>query len=117
LSTHYALPPDLFELYSTSPSTPISTLYASLTDEEKAAIRAKEAEIGHRTTRESKSGVEMGYNQILESGRAWEGDTPGSRLGEKTAGDLMKELRWANLGWVYRVSLLSFSYECSAKAT
>jgi len=68
-------------------------------------IRAREQEIGHRSNRDTKSGVEVGYEKILESGKVWEGDRPGSQLSERSVGELMKELRWANLGWVYRVSL------------
>lgn len=106
LSTHYDLPPDLFELSTRAPTTPISSLFTSLSEEEQAAIRDKEAQLGHRSAQNPKSGAELRYSQILERGRAWEGDTPGSRLGERTAGELIKELRWANLGWVYRVCLV-----------
>jgi alkylated DNA repair protein alkB family protein 1 len=64
LSTHYDLPPDLFRTYTTSPSTPVPTLFSKLPPNEQEAIRAREREIGHRITKESKSGAEVGYEKI-----------------------------------------------------
>jgi hypothetical protein len=89
----------------TKPETQVQTLFSKLAPNEQEAIRAREQVLGHRTTQDSKAGSEMGYEKILESGKQWKGDVPGSQLSEKSVEELMKELRWANLGWVYRVSL------------
>jgi alkylated DNA repair protein alkB family protein 1 len=106
LSTHYDLPPNLFGTYMTDPEYKVQTLFSKLSPDQQEAIRTREQEIGHRVNKESKSGSEVGYEKILQSGKVWEGDVPGSQLSERSVGELMKELRWANLGWVYRVSLV-----------
>jgi len=103
LSTHYDLPQDLFQTYTVAPHTQVPTLFSRLNPAEQESIRKREQEIGHRTTKETPVGSEVGYEKILDAGRGWEGDIPGSKLSERSVGDLMKELRWANLGWVYRV--------------
>lgn len=103
LSTHYALPPDLFDLYANSPSTRIPSIFQSLSEEEQQEARMREGKNGQRKVNDTQAGSVLGYQEILERGKEWNGDVPGSRLGEKSAGDVMKELRWANLGWVYRV--------------
>jgi len=105
LSTHYDLPEDLFGTYITNPESKVQTLFSELSPDQQEAIRAREQEIGHRLIKESKSGSEVGYEKILQNGKVWEGDVPGSQLSERSVGELMKELRWANLGWVYRVCL------------
>lgn len=46
----------------------------------------------------------MGYEEIVQKNKGWKGDVPSGKLGEKSAEKLMRELRWANLGWVYQVS-------------
>jgi len=107
LSTHYDLPDDLFGTYIANPEYKVQTLFSKLSSAEQEAIRGREQEIGHRVTKESKSGSEVGYEKILQSGKVWEGDVPGSQLSERSVRDLMKELRWANLGWVYRVRPIS----------
>lgn len=86
-----------------NPESQVRTLFSKLSPKEQEDIRAREAEIGHRVSRDSKSGAEVGYEKILQNGKVWEGDAPGSQLSQKSVGELMKELRWANLGWVYRV--------------
>jgi len=116
LSTHYDLPPNLFGTYITNPEYKVQTLFSKLSPDEQEAIRTREQEIGHRVTKESKSGSEVGYEKILQSGKVWEGDVPGSQLSERSVGELMKELRWANLGWVYRVSLVCFRVRRKEKA-
>jgi alkylated DNA repair protein alkB family protein 1 len=103
LSTHYDLPQNLFHTYTTSPQTLVPTLFSKLPLAGQESIRKREQEIGHRTTKDTPAGSEVGYEKILTAGRDWEGDVPGSKLSERSVGELMKELRWANLGWVYRV--------------
>jgi alkylated DNA repair protein alkB family protein 1 len=105
LSTHYDLPPDLFKTYTTAPHTKVQPLFSKLSSSEQESIRSREQKLGHRTGKDAKSGAEVGYEKILENGKKWEGDTPGSQLTERSVVELIKELRWANLGWVYRVSL------------
>ena len=110
LSTHYDLPEDLFQTYITNPDYKVQTLFSKLSSAEQKAIRDREQEIGHRVTKESKSGSEVGYEKILQNGKVWEGDVPGSQLSERSVRELMKELRWANLGWVYRVRSLTLRW-------
>jgi alkylated DNA repair protein alkB family protein 1 len=107
LSTHYSLPSNLFNTYTSAPETIVPSIFTSLPPDEQAAIKEREAQ-GYDTRKinDTLPGGVVGYENILKSGKEWEGDKPGSRLGSKTVGELMKELRWANLGWVYRVSLL-----------
>ena len=107
LSTHYSLPADLFSLYTHYPSTTVPSLFQSLSPEEQYAAREREGKNGQRKVNDTLAGSVLGYKEILDRSKEWDGDVPGSRLGEKSAGDLMKELRWANLGWVYRVCLTS----------
>lgn len=106
LSTHYLLPPDLFGLYTHAPDTVVQPIFASLPPEIQERIQLEVEKGGHspRTLNETEAGSTVGYEEILKRSREWKGDVPGSTLGEKTVGELMRELRWANLGWVYRVS-------------
>lgn len=104
LSTHYDLPPNLFDLYTRSPATPVQSLFSSLSEEEQREVRVRESSRGARKVKDTESGSVLGYTEILERGKEWDGDVPGSRRGEKSVDELMRELRWANLGWVYRVS-------------
>lgn len=110
LSTHYDLPPDLFNLYAHAPDTRVPTLFSSLSAEDQAAARARESSNGQRKVNETQPGSVLGYEEILERGKGWTGDVPGSKLGEKSAEELVRELRWANLGWVYRVSGVARRY-------
>jgi alkylated DNA repair protein alkB family protein 1 len=119
LSTHYSLTPNLFQTYTTAPQTIVPSIFSSLPLDEQAAIKEREVQ-GHDTRKSNDTlpGGVVGYDNILKSGKEWEGDKPGSRLGSKTVGELMKELRWANLGWVYRVSLFFTSQNiCMAGLT
>jgi alkylated DNA repair protein alkB family protein 1 len=61
-----------------------------------------------RKTIETPPASVLGYEEIVERNKGWEGDTPSGKVGEKTAGKLMREIRWANLGWVYQVSPFAF---------
>ena len=45
----------------------------------------------------------MGYEQVLRANRETLGMGPSDAVKPKTAERLMRELRWANLGWVYQV--------------
>ncbi len=46
----------------------------------------------------------LGFEEIVSRNRTWRGDEPSEKLGARTEEQLMREIRWANLGWVYQVS-------------
>lgn len=45
----------------------------------------------------------VGYEDILAKNKVVQIDEPSEKIKAKTAEELMKEIRWANLGWVYQV--------------
>ena len=104
LSTHYDLPPDLFERYVRHSPDLIPPLYASLSAEgrEKARLAALENQ-GPRKVIETLPGAVAGYEQVLRANKETLGMAPSDAVKPKTAERLMRELRWANLGWVYQV--------------
>lgn len=61
-----------------------------------------------RTTIETEPASVIGYEEIIARNKTWTGDTPSAKLKERTAAQLMAEMRWANLGWVYQVSNLQW---------
>ena len=107
LSTHYALPQDLFSLYAEEsneetqplhqlrPETP--TLASSVSSHSTTSTKTS------RTTIETEPGAVVGYEEILAKNKLNLVDAPSEKLRSKTAAELMKEIRWANLGWVYQV--------------
>lgn len=105
LDTHYALPPDLFALYSTSPETPVAPRHLELDEDERRA-RAEEAQrtAGVRPLIETAPAFTMGYDEVKRRNASWAGDAMSLKAGVKTVEALMREIRWANLGWVYQVS-------------
>ncbi|WWC66508.1 alkylated DNA repair protein AlkB [Kwoniella pini CBS 10737] len=106
LSTHYDLPPNLFELYATQPDHIVQPKHMTT-----SLSPAKEAPKA-RTTIETEPASVIGYEEIIARNKTWTGDTPSAKLKERTAAQLMAEMRWANLGWVYQWS--TKSYELSS---
>lgn len=51
--------------------------------------------------------------EILNRQKAWKGDLPAEGLVPKTAEGLMGDLRWTNLGLVYKVSVPSRGKGCA----
>ena len=56
-----------------------------------------------RHTIETEPAAVVEYQEILARNRSGIGDEPSERLGPRTVEQLMREIRWANLGWVYQV--------------
>lgn len=109
LSTHYALPPNLFGMYAEDSDELVlplhatragpSTGYESTThDDSKTEVRWT-----GRSTVETAPGEVVGYDEILAKNKTVVFDQPSEKLKPKTARELMKEIRWANLGWIYQV--------------
>ncbi|RXK40273.1 alkylated DNA repair protein AlkB [Tremella mesenterica] len=111
LSAHYVLPPNLFHLHSIDSPLLIKPIYSTLSEEEKErALIAQERAGGNRTMVDTKPEVVVDFEDVLEGNRINEGIIPSSKAGLRTAKELMKELRWANLGWVYQWSTKSYDF-------
>ena len=103
ISTHYALPPNLFELYASSPRHSIQPLHSMRSKLEPRQERLRSREMRHTVETEPTAVVE--YQEIISRirSRSRLEVEPSERLGPKTVEQLMREIRWANLGWVYQV--------------
>ncbi|KAK8866039.1 hypothetical protein IAR55_001190 [Kwoniella newhampshirensis] len=99
LSTHYDLPHDLFHLYATAPDTLVQPKHAS--------VPASHPPPKCRTIVDTEPAAVLGYDEIVARNKSWTGDVPSDKLGPKTVDHLMRQIRWANLGWVYQVCPLS----------
>ena len=119
LATHYDLPPNLFQLYaeesdqlipslaSRRPSQTVSNS-GSASDLSAPPVHTPKPYVGRKTI-ETPAGHVVGYEEILSKNKEWTVDPPSDKIGSKTARELMQEIRWANLGWVYQVRLF---FEC-----
>jgi alkylated DNA repair protein alkB family protein 1 len=107
LDTHYALPPNMFELYASAPDTPVLPRHLELDETERAA-RAEEAQrtAGTRPLIETAPAFTMGFDEVKRRNATWTGDAMSLKAGTKSVEALMKEMRWGNLGWVYQVSFM-----------
>lgn len=123
LSTHYVLLPhlSLFDKYLHDPdhlvdskasasSTPVSGTFPdstrSCTNSANSSTRSRPS-TPQRELISNRPAHEEGYEALKEKVAQWKGDEPSYKLRSKPVGSLMeRELRWANLGWVYNVSLL-----------
>lgn len=105
LTTHYDLPANLFELYAADSDVQIQPLHASTSS--LPASPATPPISGSRKMIETAPASKLGYEQILAANKDSVGDSPSDKLKAGSAERLMKELRWANLGWVYKVSARS----------
>lgn len=105
LSTHYALPPDLWGLYVSDPEATVRPRHMDLDPEQRTAqAEADRAKRGPRTLIETTPAATIGYDEVKRRNAQWTGDVVSLKLPPKTASALMREIRWANLGWVYQVS-------------
>ncbi|WVR05994.1 alkylated DNA repair protein AlkB [Kwoniella sp. DSM 27419] len=107
LTTHYDLPPDLFNLYTTASDTLINPKHLNQPKEERVNSRATNE--GRRLIETEPASV-LGYDEIVARNKTWTGDVPSDKLNSRTADQLMRELRWANLGWVYQWSTKSYDF-------
>ncbi|ORY32229.1 hypothetical protein BCR39DRAFT_41711 [Naematelia encephala] len=103
LSTHYALPSNLFTLYATDSTDLIQPLHIF---RPPSVIPLPSS----RRTVETEPGSVLGYDEIVARNKEWKGDEPSVKLGPKRADELMRDLRWANLGWVYQWSTKSYDF-------
>lgn len=121
LSTHYVLPPDLtlFDKYIHDPThlvdskasaltTPISGTFPdstrSRTNSTNSSLTRSRPSTPQRELISNKPAHEEGYEALKERVAQWKGDEPSYKLRSKPVGSLLeRELRWANLGWVYNV--------------
>lgn len=129
LSTHYVLPPEfsLFDQYvadpthlvnskasvsSQHPTPPPSdrseTISAAAASKQNsvASTRSSRPITPQRELISNKPAYEEGYEALKQKVAQWKGDEPSYKMKSKSVAKLMEnELRWANLGWVYNVSL------------
>lgn len=99
LDTHYLIPPDLFDRYASDSQTPIEPKHLSIpptTDPQPKPLST-------RVLIDTPAASTLGYEEIIARNKSWKGDIPSDKVSSKTAAQLMTELRWANLGWVYQV--------------
>ncbi|BEI80096.1 hypothetical protein CcaverHIS002_0106250 [Cutaneotrichosporon cavernicola] len=111
LDTHYALPINMFELYASAPDRPVLPRHLEL-DEDERASRTEEAQrtAGTRPLIETAPAFTMGFDEVKRRNATWTGDAMSLKAGTKSVGALMKEIRWANLGWVYQWSTKSYDF-------
>ncbi|KAL7424786.1 hypothetical protein Q5752_000470 [Cryptotrichosporon argae] len=109
LDTHYDVPPSpsLFALALDAPHTPVRPRHADLGPAELARLRAGErsGQKGRRTIDVDPDSVGRPVAERTEAeGASTQPATapaPSTRVGEKRADDLLRELRWTNLGLFY----------------
>lgn len=102
LDTHYAVPPNLFSLYATHPEHLVPPRHTQLEEEEKAS-HAAAAGTGRRTGIETAPAAAIGYDEVKRRNATFTGDAVSLKVGAKSVAQLMREIRWANLGWIYKV--------------
>jgi alkylated DNA repair protein alkB family protein 1 len=115
LSTHYDLPPNLFELYANEsaqlihplhslrrPQTPTTPVSSTGSTHSTGSTRSTGS---GRSTIETEPNAVVEFEDILAKNQTVQIDEPSENLKPKSARGLMKEIRWANLGWVYQVRL------------
>ena len=102
LSTHYDLPPNLFELFANGSEQVIPPLIASPSHSRSSSPNHAGSA---RVTIDTDPDVKLTFEEIMVKSVGASVDAPSWKLKPKTAKLLMKELRWANLGWVYKVCI------------
>jgi alkylated DNA repair protein alkB family protein 1 len=103
LSTHYDLPPNLFELYQSQAPQLIRPLFDTLDAVDQETVRAvAKARVENPAYQAAGADVRRVEGNLARN-KAWSGDMPAEGLEAKTAAQLMSDLRWANLGLVYKV--------------
>lgn len=113
ISTHYDVPPNLFELYAANSDDCIQPRHTTMPVSPSLQRTSLPDDTWGRRTIETLPGSQLGYEQILAANKDWSGDKPSERLKPVTAERLMRDLRWTNLGWVYQVRRsLMRSFDC-----
>ncbi|WVO16942.1 alkylated DNA repair protein AlkB [Cryptococcus depauperatus] len=108
LTTHYNLPDNLFDLYVSNPQANVYPKH--MTGAIDSQHSASKSQPKSRTLNDTEPASVIGYDEIIARNKNWTGDVPSDKLGIKTAERLMKELRWANLGWIYQWSTKSYNF-------
>jgi alkylated DNA repair protein alkB family protein 1 len=110
LDTHYHRPsPSLFHLYATRSTQripSIAELQGLIVDADADADQDQDKDSPRPTTRElinNPPADKEGFDAIKSRVAEWKGDEPSVKLRGKSARELVKELRWCNLGHVYNV--------------
>ncbi|OCF55339.1 alkylated DNA repair protein AlkB [Kwoniella mangroviensis CBS 10435] len=109
LSTHYDLPSNLFELYTHDPDTAVQPKHRTIPASQTRSSATSDVPKS-RTLIETEPASVIGYDEIVARNKTWTGDAPSDKLKEKTVDQLIMELRWANLGWVYQWSTKSYDF-------
>lgn len=114
LSTHYVLPGEgdipFFQMYVNDPEALISSIAStravSEQHEAEGSPTLQQSSCQKRQLIQNEPAAVEGYQTIFQKVSEWKGDEPSAKLKSKTVGKLFgSELRWANLGWVYNVSV------------
>ncbi|KAL0241944.1 alkylated DNA repair protein AlkB [Cryptococcus tetragattii IND107] len=108
LSTHYDLPPDLFSLFVSDPEATV--LPKHMTGAVNPEVLASASQPKSRKLNDTEPASVIGYEEIIARNKAWTGDVPSDKLEAKEVRKLWKEIRWANLGWVYQWSTKSYDF-------
>ncbi|WWC58473.1 alkylated DNA repair protein AlkB [Kwoniella dejecticola CBS 10117] len=107
VSTHYTVPPNLFQLYSEHPDHVVQPKHLTLGSKQ---VGGPENAPRPRKTVETEPASVIGYDEIIARNKTWAGDAPSDKVKERTVAQLMAEMRWANLGWVYQWSTKSYDF-------
>ncbi|OCF45336.1 alkylated DNA repair protein AlkB [Kwoniella heveanensis CBS 569] len=123
ISTHYDLPPNLFDLYATAPNTLVEPKHLHqqhaqqqransepTTDQDGSKAEQQPTKARGRQLIETEPASVLGYEEIVARNKTWTGDIPSDKLGIKTVEQVTREMRWANLGWVYQWSTKSYDF-------
>ena len=120
LSTHFAIPDDIFGLYASGSPELIRPLheYRESGTPEAAPPDAtpsctsvpKSDRIGSRRTIGTEPNAVPKYEEILAKASTAATTPASDRAKAKPATSLLKELRWANLGWVYQWTIKAYDF-------
>ncbi|WVQ77070.1 alkylated DNA repair protein AlkB [Cryptococcus sp. DSM 104548] len=109
LSTHYDLPQEgLFGLLANDPGSLVRPKHMSMAHE--GVPQSSSGQPKNRVLNDTEPASVIGYDEIVARNRSWKGDVPSDKLGCKRVEQLFKEIRWANLGWVYQWSTKSYDF-------
>ncbi|TYJ56485.1 alkylated DNA repair protein AlkB [Cryptococcus floricola] len=110
LSTHYDLPQQgLFDLLVNDPVSLILPKHMTI-GSEGAVSGSPTSQPKNRVLNDTEPASVIGYDEIVARNKGWKGDAPSEKLGCKRVEQLYKEIRWANLGWVYQWSTKSYDF-------
>jgi alkylated DNA repair protein alkB family protein 1 len=98
----------LFGTYVSDPETVVRPKHLDFDESQRSVHAAAEAVTrGPRTLIETAPAATIGYDEVKRRNAEWTGDAVSLKARERTVAQLLKEVRWANLGWVYQVSTVA----------